>query len=209
MSDLGRRVQPGDAVAVDGKAVVRNESHTYLLYYKPRGLMCSRKDDQGRPLIYDKLDVGPAVQSVGRLDMESEGLLILTDDGALTRLLTNPANGVERVYRVRLTGEISLDTLERLRRGGIDMGEGDFSDPWQITVDAETGGHSWITVTIRRGRWREVRRTLAACGHMVRRLIRVQFGGLELDEEMPAGAWRRLTKAEVRQLQRAATLPNP
>jgi len=199
----GVKVQPGDIVAVDGKPVARSEASTYIVYNKPRGLLCSRRDMRGRPLIYDHLDIPASVQSVGRLDMDSEGLLILTDDGALAQALIHPGANLPRQYRVRVTGIPELETLQKLRNGGIDMGRGDVSDPWDVVVDAESRSHSWLTVTIRRGRWREVRRTLQAVGHEVRRLIRVRFGPLKLDEEMPAGSWRPLRGAEVRKLKAA------
>ena len=202
---MGRRVSSGDRVTVDGKSVERNTKLTYILYSKPRGLLCSRKDAQGRPLIYDKLEVDPNVQSVGRLDMDSEGLLLLTDDGELAQAMTHPSREIERKYRVRLTGTLDLPTLQRLREGGIDMGNGDMSEPWELTVDSETTGHTWISVTIRRGRWREIRRTIEGVGHTVRRLIRIQYGPLKL-EEMPANAWRALKPKEVQNLRKHAGL---
>lgn len=196
----GVKISAADRVEVDGKRVRMQQTHTYLLYNKPRGLLCSRKDARNRPLIYDQLDVPPNVQSIGRLDMDSEGLLLLTDDGALAQALIHPGANIPRQYRVRITGNLSLETLEKLRNGGIDMGEGDISDPWNVTVDSEARGHSWITVTIHRGRWREVRRTLQACGHEVRRLMRTRFGPIKLDPEMPKSAWRTLKSTEKRKL---------
>ena len=173
---LGVGVGPRDAVSVDGKPVSPVASHTYLVYHKPRGLLCSRKDARGRPLIYDQLDVAPSVQSIGRLDMDSEGLLLLTDDGTLAQQLAHPSSQIPRTYRVRVGGRVTLETLERLRGGGIALGDGETSDPWQVTVDAESGGHTWLTAVLHRGRWREVRRTLEACGHPVRRVIPPHFG---------------------------------
>lgn len=199
---IGRR----DIVTVDGKVVTPAANNTYIMYNKPRGLLCSRKDDRDRPLIYDHLDIPASVQSIGRLDMDSEGLLLLTDNGALAQELTHPRAKIPRQYRVRITSQLSLESLELLRKGGIDMSDGDFSDPWEITVDSETRGHSWVTVTIHRGRWREVRRTLAACGHEVRRLMRTRFGPIKLDLEMPVGAWRTLKADEVKKLK--AVMPN-
>ncbi len=198
---MGRRVHPGDQVRVDGRIVRPAEAHVYLLYHKPRGLLCARRDPKGRPLIYDRLDVPPNVQSVGRLDMDSEGLLLLTSDGALARALTRPDSQLPRTYRVRVTGHPDEATLQALREGGRPIGRGESSDPWDVTVDAETRHHAWLTITIRRGRWREVRRTLAAHGHMVRRLIRTAFGPLTLND-LPPGATRPLTRQEIDQLDR-------
>lgn len=200
VEQVGITVRPGDELAVDGKPVAPVSSYSYILYNKPKGQLCSRSDKRGRPLIYDRLEVAPNVQSVGRLDMDTEGLLLLTDDGALARRLTHPGTKLPREYRARIAGNISLETLEELRRGGIDIGEGDLSEAWEITVDSETRGHSWVTITISRGRWREVRRTLEAAGHPVRRLMRTRFGPIRLEEGMPRGSWRRLNRNEVRKL---------
>ncbi len=201
----GIKIEKNDIVIVDDKVVTPALDNTYILYNKPRGLLCSRKDAKGRPLIYDHLDIPANVQSVGRLDMDSEGLLILTDNGPLAQKLTHPSAKIPRQYRVRITGQLSLESLEALRRGGIDMGEGDLSDPWEITVDSEAKGHSWFTVTILRGRWREIRRTVQARGHEVRRLMRTRFGPIKLDPTMPPGSYRNLTNAELRRLKSAVS----
>ncbi|MDQ6986756.1 MAG: pseudouridine synthase [Mariprofundaceae bacterium] len=205
VQDMGRRVQPGDVILADGKPVEALTEHTYLLYHKPPGILCSRRDDRGRPLIYDVLDVAANVQSVGRLDMDSEGLLLLTDDGALARALTRPGANIPRVYRARITGHPDTDTLQKLRSGGLDIGRDEASDAWNVVVDAETNSHSWLTITIRRGRWREVRRTLDASGHKVRRLIRVEFATQRLGD-LPPGAIRPLKTGELNQIKRTAGL---
>jgi len=196
----GLSVQPGDQVMVDGKLVKPQQGHVYILYNKPKGQLCSRKDKRGRLLIYDFLEVAANVQSIGRLDMDTEGLLMLTDDGALTRALTHPAAKVPREYRARVAGIVTMETLARLRCGGMDIGRGDTSDAWEVTVDSESTGHTWLNIVILRGRWREVRRTLEECGHPVRRLIRTRFGPIKLDEAMPKGSWRALNRGEIRTL---------
>jgi len=198
----GVRVTASDSVKVDGKFISKNDEKTYILYNKPKGLLCSRRDDKKRPLIYDKLNVPANVQSIGRLDMDSEGLLLLTDDGALAQELMHPRNKIPRQYRVRIVGQPDFETLAKLRAGGIDMGDGDMSDPWEVIVSSESKGHSWITLTIHRGRWREVRRTLKAVGHEVRRLMRVRFGNLGLDIELRPGQWRTLKSKEIQSLQK-------
>jgi len=200
LTAVGTKVQRGDKVSVDGKVVKSHQPSVYLVYHKPAGLMCSRSDDRERPLIYDKLDVPANVQSVGRLDMDTEGLLLLTDDGDVANALTRPQAGLQREYRIRVQGHPSLEQLEQLRRGGIAMGDGDHSDPWEVIVDAETGGHTWMTVTIKRGRWREIRRTLDALKLPVRRLIRTRFGPLRL-EDMPKNAYRSLRTQDIAKLQ--------
>ena len=196
----GTKIQPSDIVCVDGEPVLQQTSFTYLLLNKPKGQLCSRRDDKGRALIYDTLDVAPNVQSIGRLDMDTEGLLILTDDGDLTRALTHPGAKVPREYRVRVAGQVSMETLEKLRRGGFDIGEGDKCDGWEVSVNSETKGHTWLTVVILRGRWREVRRTFEAVGHPVRRLMRIRFGTVKLEEGMPLGSTRKLNKNEIKRL---------
>jgi len=196
----GLKIKPGDLVCVDGKPVEQQTSFTYLMYNKPKGQLCSRRDDKGRPLIYDSLDVAPNVQSIGRLDMDTEGLLLLTDGGDLTRALTHPGAKVPREYRVRVGGQVSMERLEKLRRGGFDIGEGDKCDGWEVSVNSETRGHTWLTVIILRGRWREVRRTFEAVGHPVRRLLRVRFGSIKLEEGMPIGSTRRMNKNEIKRL---------
>ncbi|MDX8396753.1 MAG: pseudouridine synthase [Mariprofundaceae bacterium] len=198
----GFQVGPTDKITVDDKRVSQNTEKTYILYYKPKGLLCSRRDDKGRPLIYEKLDVPANVQSIGRLDMDSEGLLLLTDDGELAQALTHPSYKIPRQYRARVAGQPSLEVLQKLRTGGIDMGDGDISDAWEVLVDSESKGHSWLNVTIHRGRWREVRRTLKATGHEVRRLIRVSFGSMTLDQEIRPGQYRALSSKEVQKLQK-------
>ncbi|OIO70608.1 MAG: 16S rRNA pseudouridylate synthase [Zetaproteobacteria bacterium CG1_02_53_45] len=204
----GLKIKPGDIVCVDGKPVEQQTSFTYILYNKPMGQLCTRRDDKGRPLIYDSLDVAANVQSIGRLDMDTEGLLLLTDDGALTRALTHPGAKMPREYRVRVGGQVSLETLEKLRRGGFEIGEGDTSDGWEVSVDSETKGHTWLTVVIFRGRWREVRRTLETVGHPVRRLMRTRFGPIRLEEGMPRGSYRKLNRSEVKKLLDQVTTEN-
>jgi 23S rRNA pseudouridine2605 synthase len=196
---LGTVVKKGDRVKVDGRTTQPLTTFTYLAYHKPRGQLCSRRDPKGRPVIYDHLDVSPSVQSVGRLDMDTEGLLLLTDDGHLARVLTHPATALPRTYRARITGHLSPETLTMLCEGGAGIGKGEISDPWEVSIDSETGGHSWLTITIRRGRWREIRRTLAAHGHLVRRLIRIRFGPVHLNHLAP-GEYRRLRDSELSQL---------
>jgi len=199
--EAGTKIMAGDRVSVDKKPVTPQENFTYIVYNKPVGQLCSRKDDvRKRPLIYDTLDVAPNVQSVGRLDMDTEGLLILTDDGDLTRALTKPGANIAREYRARVAGLVALETLEKLRRGNFDIGKGDTSDAWEVTVTSESKGHTWLSIIIYRGRWREVRRTLEECGHPVRRLMRTRFASLKLEEEMPRGSYRDLNRAEIKKL---------
>ncbi|MDQ6961644.1 MAG: pseudouridine synthase [Mariprofundaceae bacterium] len=204
----GLQIEETDLVMLDDKLVSVQEDHTYILYNKPPSLLCSRKDAKKRPLIYDNMDVPKNVQSIGRLDMDSEGLLLLSSDGILTQALIHPKHRIIRTYKVKITGQLSLESMQALREGGIDMGENDKGEkeksvPWDLIVEAQKAGHCWVKIHIKRGRWREIRRTMAALGHQVRRLIRIKFGPIKLDETMPRGAWRDLKASEVRQLQKA------
>jgi 23S rRNA pseudouridine2605 synthase len=151
-------------------------------YHKPRGLVTTHADPQGRPTIFAKLPKRlPRLISVGRLDLNSEGLLLLTNDGGLARALELPATGWERRYRVRARGRIAQDALDGLREGitiaGIRYG------PIEATLDRDDGGANvWLTVSLREGKNREVRKVLEHLGLTVNRLIRVSYGPFELDD---------------------------
>ncbi len=206
VAELGARVGPDDEVRVDGR-LVRPLAHQHFLYHKRRGELCTRRDPAGRPSIYDHLPIAPHVQSIGRLDFQTEGLLLLTSDGALARALTDPARGIVREYRVRVRGHLSEQALAQLLAGGVPIGRNELSEPWEVVVEVETRSHSWLRVRLRRGRWREVRRTLAALGHPVARLIRTRFGPIRLNPERdPPGALRPLNRRERMALYRAAGL---
>jgi len=207
-AQAGMQISETDSVVFDQKTVQTLSTPTYILYHKPPGFLCSRRDDKKRSLIYEQLDVASNVQSIGRLDMDSEGLLLLSNDGTLTQALIHPKHRILRTYKVKITGQLSLESMQALRSGGIDMGENDKgqkekSVAWDLIVEVQKTGHCWVKVSLQRGRWREIRRTMAALGHQVRRLIRIKFGPLQLDEGMPKGAWRDLKASEVRKLQKA------
>jgi len=204
----GQQVDETDQITFDKKTVRALSEHTYIVYHKPPSLLCSRKDAKKRPLIYDHLKVPENVQSIGRLDMDSEGLLLLSNDGTLTQALIHPKHRITRTYKVKITGQLSLESMQTLREGGIDIGENDKgikeqSVAWDLIVEVQKAGHCWVKINLQRGRWREIRRTMAALGHQVRRLIRIKFGPIKLEEDMPKGAWRHLKASEVRQLKKA------
>ena len=202
----GARVRPHDAVCVDG-VPVHPLPPAHFLYHKRRGEVCTRRDPDGRPRIFDHITVPDHVQSIGRLDIQTEGLLLLTSDGRLARALTDPERALVREYRARVWGHPDEATLARLLAGGIPIGRHELSDPWEIVVEHETRSHTWLRIRIRRGRWREVRRTLAAIGHPVARLIRTRFGPLVLDPTRdPPGSLRPLNRRERLLLYRAAGL---
>jgi 23S rRNA pseudouridine2605 synthase len=170
-----------DRITVDGEPLPTRERTRLFLYHKPRGLMTTHADPQGRPTIFQKLPRDlPRLISVGRLDFNTEGLLLLTNDGALARVLELPATGWLRRYRVRAHGAISQDQLDGLRRGvtidGIHYG------PIEAALDRVQGSNAWLTLGIREGKNREVRNVLGHLGLSVTRLIRVSFGPFQLGE---------------------------
>ena len=179
-------VTAADAVTVDGKAVGEPEAARLWRYYKPVGLVTSERDEKGRDTVFAHLPAEmPRVVSVGRLDLNSEGLLLLTNDGALKRRLELPSTGWLRKYRVRARGEPDDKALEPLRKG-ITV-DGERFQPMQVGVDRQQGANVWLTVAIREGKNREVRRALQAVGLTVNRLIRVSYGPFQLGDLEPGG----------------------
>jgi 23S rRNA pseudouridine2605 synthase len=178
-------VAPSDKIVVDGKPLPGVERTRLFLYHKPRGLVTTTADPQGRPTIFGALPKElPRLISVGRLDLSTEGLLLLTNDGGLARALELPATGWLRRYRVRAHGKVTQAQLDELRDGvtvdGINYG------PIEATLDREQTSNVWITFAIREGKNREVRNVLRHLGLHVARLIRVSFGPFQLGE-IPEG----------------------
>jgi 23S rRNA pseudouridine2605 synthase len=174
-------VGAADRVSVDGKPLPARERTRLFLYHKPRGLLTTTADARGRPTIFASLPKHlPRVVSVGRLDLNTEGLLLLTNDGGLARVLELPSTGWLRRYRVRAHGSVTQAALDRLRTGitidGIRYG------PIEATLDRTQGSNVWLTFAIREGKNREVRNVLGALGLQVNRLIRVSFGPFQLGD---------------------------
>ena len=170
-----------DRIAVDGKPLDAPEPARLWLYHKPTGLVTTNKDEKGRETIYDKLpEELPRVMSVGRLDLNSEGLLLLTNDGALKRKLELPSTGWLRKYRVRVKGTVEDKTLEPLRQG-ITV-EGETFQPMIVNFDRQQGANAWVTVGLREGKNREIRRAMSAIGLTVNRLIRISYGPFQLGQ---------------------------
>jgi 23S rRNA pseudouridine2605 synthase len=168
-----------DKVTVDGKPLEAPEPPRMWLYHKPVGTVTTTKDEQDRPTIYDKLpDDMPRVISVGRLDLNSEGLLLLTNDGGIKRRLELPSTGWLRRYRVRVKGRPTDETLEPLRKG-IEI-DGERFQPMTVTLDRQQGANAWLTVGLREGRNREIRRAMETIGLNVNRLIRISYGPFQL-----------------------------
>jgi 23S rRNA pseudouridine2605 synthase len=175
-------VTPQDSITVDGEPLPGRMRTRLFRYHKPRGLVTTHSDPQGRPTIFAKLPKRlPRLISIGRLDLNSEGLLLLTNDGGLARALELPATGWERRYRVRARGRIAQDALDGLREGimvaGIRYG------PIAATLDRDDGGANvWLTLSLREGKNREVRKVLEHLGLTVNRLIRVSYGPFALGD---------------------------
>jgi 23S rRNA pseudouridine2605 synthase len=179
-------VQSGDVVLVNGAPVEPPARTRLWRYHKPPGLMTTHRDPEGRPTVFERLPPGmPRVISIGRLDLNSEGLLLLTNDGALARQLELPSTGWLRRYRVRAHGIVNEAALAALARGvtvdGMRYG------PIEAGLDARKGENVWLTVSLREGRNREVRRVMAHLGLQVNRLIRVAYGPFQLGR-LPRGA---------------------
>ena len=177
-------VTPSDRIVVDGKAVRDPEPPRIWLYHKPAGLVTSERDEKDRATVFAALPEDmPRVMSVGRLDINSEGLLLLTNDGGVKRRLELPSTGWLRRYRVRINGSVSEAKLDQLR-AGITV-EGVNYQPMIVTFDRQQGANAWLTVSIREGKNREIRRTMEAIGVTVNRLIRVSYGPFQLGNIAP------------------------
>lgn len=177
-------VTSADKITVDGKPLGAPEPSRLWLFHKPTGLVTTTSDEQGRPTIYDDLpDDLPRVMSVGRLDLNSEGLLLLTNDGAVKRRLELPSTGWLRRYRVRVNGRPTDDTFAPLREGLTVDGEK--FQPMMISLDRQQGANAWVTVALREGKNREIRRAMDAVNLTVNRLIRTSYGPFQLGQLKP------------------------
>jgi 23S rRNA pseudouridine2605 synthase len=189
-------VTEDDRITVDGKPIPAKQATRLWRYHKPRGRVTTARDPQGRPTVFDDLPADmPRVVTVGRLDLNSEGLLLLTNDGELKRRLELPATGWTRRYRVRVHGAVDPAALERLASGitiaGVRYG------PMRAALERQQGGNAWLTMTLTEGKNREVRRICEHLGWQVSRLIRIAYGPFQLGslqpgavEEVPAKVLR-------------------
>ncbi|SFE92706.1 23S rRNA pseudouridine2605 synthase [Sulfitobacter brevis] len=190
-------VSESDRITVDGNHVGEPEPPRMWLYHKPTGLVTTNRDEKGRGTIYDDLPEDmPRVVSVGRLDINSEGLLLLTNDGGIKRKLELPATGWLRRYRVRVNGRPSEDALEPLRKGITVDGEN--FQPMTVTLDRQQGANAWLTIGLREGKNREIRRAMEAVNLSVNRLIRISYGPFQLGELKP-GEVEEIRRKTVRE----------
>ncbi|MBO1737200.1 pseudouridine synthase [Leifsonia sp. TF02-11] len=198
VTELGRRVDPStDRVAVDGTAVQLDTSRRYVMLNKPVGVVSSMRDEQGRPdLTRFTADYPERLFNVGRLDAETSGLLILTNDGELAHVLAHPSFGVTKTYIARVRGTVTPQTIGRLTKG-VELEDGPIAaDKARLLQSRSGGGDSLVELTLHSGRNRIVRRMMAEVGHPVIELVRRQFGPLHLGT-LKVGAMRDLTKDEL------------
>ncbi|UWQ27226.1 pseudouridine synthase [Leisingera sp. M523] len=189
-------VTSADRISVDGKPLPEAEAPRMWLYYKPIGLVTSNSDEKGRTTIFDELPEDmPRVMTVGRLDINSEGLLLLTNDGGIKRKLELPSTGWLRRYRVRINGRPRDEDFAPLRKGLVI--EGERFQPMTVALDRQQGANAWLTVGLREGKNREIRRAMEDIGFNVNRLLRISYGPFQLGELKP-GAVEELRSRVVR-----------
>ena len=203
LAKLGDRIGPDDRVSLDGKPLTRLHHaprRRVIAYHKPIGEVCTRQDPEGRPTIFQHL---PRIQNsrwitVGRLDINTVGLILLTTDGELANRLMHPSSQIEREYAVRVLGEATDEKLQQLQQGVmLEDGMAHFD---RILDSGGEGANHWFHVMLKEGRNREVRRLWEAVGLKVNRLIRIRFGNIELGRKLRPGKWRDLEAAEMQTL---------
>ncbi|NMP17585.1 23S rRNA pseudouridine(2605) synthase RluB [Thalassotalea sp. Y01] len=207
---LGDRVDGTEQIRIDGHAVkiadAESQPCRVLVYNKPEGEMCTRKDPEGRPTVFDRLPKidGSRWVAVGRLDINTSGMLIFTNDGELANRLMHPSHEVEREYAVRVFGEIDEAMLQRLRHGvKLEDGMAKFN---KITYTGGEGRNHWFHVVLTEGRNREVRRLWESQDVQVSRLIRVRYGDLQMDRRLPMGGWVELGLKDVNYYRKLVSL---
>ncbi|MCC7201933.1 MAG: rRNA pseudouridine synthase [Nitrospirae bacterium] len=204
VSELGAKADPEkDAIKVSGKLIHLPQSKTYIVLNKPRGYITSMKDPEGRPVVTELLKgVKARVVPVGRLDYDTEGLLILTNDGDLAHSLMHPSHEITKTYLAKVKGVIEDSAIEKLRKG-VKLREG-LTAPATVNKLKKTDANCWVEITVHEGRYRQVRRMLEEVGYPVIKLIRVTYGPLALGN-VPLGKYRHLTPDEVKLLKDEST----
>jgi 23S rRNA pseudouridine2605 synthase len=213
VAEPGHKVSGGERISIDGERVrarpARGAAPRVLIYHKPVGEVCTRSDPEGRPTVFDALPklIGARWISVGRLDIDTSGLLVFTTDGALANSLMHPSAELQRVYAVRVRGLPDQDALQKLRSAVVlDDGPARFET---LEAGGGQGANRWYHVTVREGRNRVVRRLWEAVGCQVSRLTRIRFGPLELPRHLPRGRYRELKQDEIAMLYAAVAQAVP
>lgn len=206
VTELGAKADPDhDHIKVNGRLInpqLKRHEHVYVLLNKPKGYLTSMSDPEDRPLVVDLIPKSLGrLHPVGRLDFNTEGLLLLTNDGELTNIITSAKNEVRKVYEVKVKGLPSDKAIERLR-GGIAIGEGERTAPADVRRLRESKSNAWFEVKLFEGRNQQVRRMFDAIGHSVVKLVRSEIGPLQIGFLRP-GDWRRLTPREIAKLKRS------
>ncbi|MGQ9684085.1 MAG: pseudouridine synthase [Anaerolineae bacterium] len=206
VTTLGTKVNPRrDVIHVDGKPLGRPEPPAYYLLNKPPGVLSAAMDERGRTTVVDLVRSRSRLYPVGRLDLDSEGLMLLTNDGALALRLAHPRYEHEKEYRVQVQGRPDPEALQRLQ-SGIAM-EGGRTLPIRVRIEGEDRSGTWLRMVLREGRKRQIRRMLEIVGFPVLRLIRVRMGPLRLGD-LPLGAYRPLSRQEVEALRKIRQAPS-
>jgi len=209
VAQLGDRAGPGDDVCLDGRKLelaAPTRVHELLLYHKPVGEVTTRNDPEGRPTVFERLPEPRSGRwiTVGRLDVNTSGLLLFTTDGELAHRLMHPSSEIDREYLVRVRGRPPASVIDQLREGvQLDDGPARFD---RIIQDESDGGHTTFRVVLHEGRNREVRRLWSAAGFEVSRLLRIRYGPVELPRELRPGTWRTADEQIMRKLSRAVRL---
>lgn len=199
VAEIGMKADPlRDHIKVDGKLLVNPEKKVYFIFHKPRGVLTSLGDPQGRPTVNDFLrGIRQRVFPVGRLDYDSEGLLLLTNDGELAHAILHPSKKIPKTYIVKVKGVLEEEAMERLRKGiRLDR---TVTAPAKVKPLRKTDNNSWIEMTIYEGKKRQIRRMLERVGHPVMRLMRIRINGLEMGKIKP-GQYRRLSLEELEKI---------
>ena len=198
VTQMGTQVEEGDEVRVDGKVIHPEAEKRYVMYHKPAGEVTTVNDPEGRACVLDHFrDYPVRLYPVGRLDYDSEGLLLLTNDGALTERMLHPSHQVDKTYLARVTGAVTMEEIHKLRQGV--MLDDHKTSPAKVRLIKLETFASVVLVTIHEGRNRQVRRMFEEVGHQVLQLRRVRFGPLELGD-LPRGQWRELSREEISKL---------
>jgi 23S rRNA pseudouridine2605 synthase len=203
VAELGARARPEDEIQLDGKtvALAKAAAPRVLLYHKPVGELVTQSDPQGRPTVFSALPPGRWV-AVGRLDLNSSGLLLFTDSGELANRLMHPRYGLEREYAARIRGELrAVEKKQLLEAVELDGEPARFEriEPYRRIESRGEGTNHWYRVVLREGRNREVRRLFEALGHAVSRLVRLRYGPIELPADLAPGRWRELQNPVILQ----------